>query len=180
MGDEKVSDALAVHVPPLGQDGSRRRAEHLERKIGHDPSLKLIGECGHEDQVARRSHARIGGRRRDHRDAVALRDGPYHDCVRRAVGSNEGDHFVAEDHRFRRIHRFRRFRQAHPADQFDGTAQQPAAPVDLVHRDHCTVREGADARDQKADLHRGLLVKGDRGGSVVTRGQDGGRDQGGL
>ena len=165
---EELPDPLAVHLASLGKDRGRRHSERLEGKVGHDAPLELVGEGGHEDQVARRRHSRVRGRRRDHRHAVTLREGPHLDCVRRAVGADERDHFVVEDHRFRGGYRRRRVFQAVLDNQLDGTAQQSAARVHLLHRDHSAVRIGPDARDQEADVHRGGRSgrgrRGNRGG----------------
>lgn len=168
--DEKVPDTLAVHLASLGKDCGCHHSERLEGKLGHDAPLELVGERGHEDQVARRRHSRVRGGRRDHRHAVTLRDGPHLDCVRRAVGADERDHFVVEDHRFRSLYCRRRFFQTHLDNQFDRTAQQPAPCVGLVHCDHSAVRIGPDARDQEADVqwsgwanvHRGGIANGGR------------------
>ena len=51
---------------------------------------------------------------------MTLGHGPYLDGVRRAVGANEGNDLIGENHGFCGLDRSSRLLQVHLDDQFDG------------------------------------------------------------
>ena len=77
MGGKKFGDPLGIDFSALRQNSGCIHPERLFGKLRHDAPLKLVGESGHKDKIARCGHGWVGGRRGNHRHAVALGYGPY-------------------------------------------------------------------------------------------------------
>ena len=75
----------------------------------------------------------------------------------RAIGTNEYDNPVGANHPFRRLDGHVRVLDVNPNNQFNRSAEQPAAAVDFVYRDPGRIRIGSTVSGGKKTDPYGIL-----------------------